>query len=127
VSCELNFDCEVPAGDLRIEFCIFVDEVVNQIKLCVIFMVKSRIESNLCDWIESNLCAVNVLWIGSNLCLWWNWTCIFVWLRSGASGGEVEAGGAGSGRSRSCWCQAPARGALFCFSDPFSPGSFTRY
>jgi hypothetical protein len=49
VSCELNFDCELPAGDLRIEFCIFVGEVVNQIKLCVIFMVKSRIESNLCD------------------------------------------------------------------------------
>jgi hypothetical protein len=99
---------------LRTEFCIFAGEVVNQIKLCVIFMVKSRIESNLCDWIES-LCAVNVLWIRSDLYLWWNWTCIFVGVRFGASSGEVEAGGAGAGRSTSCWCQTPARGAFFLF------------
>jgi hypothetical protein len=44
-----------PAGELQIfvvsrtEFCVFACEVVNQIKLCVIFMVKSRIELILCD------------------------------------------------------------------------------
>jgi hypothetical protein len=56
VSCELNFDCELPAGDLRIEFCIFVGEVVNQIKLCVILWWS--LESSQICVIESNQTCV---------------------------------------------------------------------